>query len=222
MDLPKHIDPAKTLCITPGNLTAFAWYLIGFPEAIRLWNEIDHQLYTEQRAPDLDKLNELLRNLIMANIGATVLGLTASISGTIGLRVIAANLVQTPNPAQYAQRKADFLRGLDIADRFDDLTVRRFWHERNNIWRTAILGDNYFCGRAQAAFRFRWKLSQPQKNRKAGFGTASQCCAEAFSLSLLTVLTPASDTRLTSFYKTNGIRPRELGWSSIRFIQDFF
>jgi hypothetical protein len=141
--LPANIDPKKTFCITPDNLTAFAWYIVGLPAAMLCWNRIDRRLYEEKCGPDIDELNELLRNVTMACLGATSLGLTASMSGAIGLRVITANLVQVPKPRKRAQRKKAFLRVLDIADRFDDLTSNRFWHARNDQWRSAILEDVY-------------------------------------------------------------------------------
>jgi hypothetical protein len=143
INLPANIDPAKTFCITPDNLTAFAWYMTGLPDAMLGWNTISRRLYEDKRGPDRDEFNNLQRDTIMACLGAASLGLTASMSGAIGLRAIVANLVQVPDPKKRALRKNAFLRVLDIADRFDDLTSTRSWRARNDKWRSAIRENVY-------------------------------------------------------------------------------
>ena len=141
IDLPANIDPSKTFFITPDNLTAFAWYVVGLPDAMLGWNAVSRRLYEEKRGPDLAELNDLQRNVIMACLGASSLGLTASMSLAIGLRVIVANLVQVSTPARKVKRKAAYLRILDLADRFDDLTSSRAWRARNEEWRSSIKED---------------------------------------------------------------------------------
>jgi hypothetical protein len=143
IELPKNIDPAKTICITPDNLTAFAWYMTGLPNSMIGWNRIDRKLYEKKQSLTVKEVNNQLRNVTMACLGASSIGLTASISGAIGLRVITCNLVMVPDLKKKAKRKEAFLNILDIADRFDDLTLRRFWHARNNMWRSAIMEDIY-------------------------------------------------------------------------------
>lgn len=143
IDLPSDIDPANTFCLTPENLTAFTWYMVGLPDAMLCWNKINRKLYYEKRAPEIADVNELLSNVIMACLGSASLGLTSSLSAAIGLRVIAANLIQVPETRLRMQRKKELLRALDIGDRLDNLTSKHRWRLQNNEWRE-IIRDEHF------------------------------------------------------------------------------
>lgn len=142
-ELPDGLDPERSLVITEENATAFAWYVSAFPAAIETWNHIARGLYREKRAPTRDVLDSLQRHLIQASLGASALGFTASLSALIGFRTIFANLVQIPDVEVRAQRKANLLKLLELADRFDDLTQRKIWRAQNDKWRETILEDAF-------------------------------------------------------------------------------
>ena len=136
-------DPSRTFCVTPGNLTAFGWFVSGLPEALTQWNEINRLLYHEKRAPTIAAMNQQFRSLYQGCLGAAALGLTASLGGLIGLRAIVSHLIVVPDRAKSRARNDDLLRVLEIADRFDALSERHDWRKYNQQWRESIVEGVY-------------------------------------------------------------------------------
>ena len=137
-------DPYKAFCVTPSNVTAFGWFVSGLPDALVQWNEIDRLLFHEKRAPTIAAMNQLLGSLFRGCLGAAALGFTASLGGLIGLHAIVSHLVVEPDKAKSRARNDNFLRVLDIANRFDDLTGRHDWRKFNDEWRQAIVEGRFY------------------------------------------------------------------------------
>jgi len=142
-ELASRYDLDHSYFVTPTNITALYWYTSGFPASFEMWNRIARGLFREQRPPSRSDLDMMQRSLIQGSIGAAALGLTASLSCLVALRTVFAALVLEPNAARAVKRKKRFLELLDIADRFDALTVRHFWRPQIEKWREAIKEDAF-------------------------------------------------------------------------------
>lgn len=144
MDKMGNFNPFQTFFVTPSNLTAFDWFLTGLPSAMQQWNEIDRMLFKDKQAPGIAQVNQLLQSLFLGQVGAASLGLTASLSGLIGLRAIVAHLVVVPDQAKGRARNNNLLQVIAIANRFDDLTQRHDWRKYNDEWRNAITEGRFY------------------------------------------------------------------------------
>lgn len=140
-ELPGTVDRDNVLCVTPANLCAFAWYVVGFPNAVRDWERIATQPASSKAKYSAANVDQLQATAKFAWGGAVALGLTASIAAATGLRVISSNFSRLKDAKAKARRKAASLDVLRIAARFEALTTHHQWREQIGEWRSMIESD---------------------------------------------------------------------------------
>ena len=139
--LPGTVDRDNVLCVTPANLSAFACYVVGFPNAVRGWEAIALRAASRKAKSGATNVDELQATGKYAWGGAIALGLTASIAAATGLQVVFSNLSRIRGSKARARRKAASLDVLRIAARFDALTTNHQWCEQIGEWSSMIESD---------------------------------------------------------------------------------
>jgi hypothetical protein len=139
-ELPGTVDRDNVLCITPANLSAFACYVVGFPNAVRGWEAMAVRA-ASRKAESGANVDGLQANARYAWGGAFALGLTASIAAATGLHIVFTNLSRIRDAKARARRKAASLDVLRIAARFDALTTNHQWREQIKEWSSMIESD---------------------------------------------------------------------------------
>jgi hypothetical protein len=140
-ELPDTVSKDNVLCVTPANLSAFACYVVSFPDAVRGWEAIATRAVSGNAKSGALNVGQLRATARYAWGGAVALGLTASIAATTGLLVVFSNLSRIRSAKAKARRKAASLDVLGIAARFDALTTNHQWREQINEWSSMIETD---------------------------------------------------------------------------------
>lgn len=143
VELPEDLDLDSCFLVTDSNVTAFSWWVKGFPAIMNNWNIIARSLFNEKRAPDRSVVEDLWRYGIMGSVGAAALGFVSSLSLIIAVRAIAAGIIVVQDPALRAQRKSDLLKAFDIAHRFRLLSGSKRFGDQINQMRDAIEEDSF-------------------------------------------------------------------------------
>jgi hypothetical protein len=140
-ELPGTVDRDNVLCVTPANLSAFACYVVAFPNAVRDWEAIAMRPASRKPQSGAVNVDPLQSTAKYAWGGAVALGLTASIAAATGLRVVFSNFSRITGSKAKARRKAASLDVLRIAARFDTLTTNHQWREQIGEWSSMIKND---------------------------------------------------------------------------------
>jgi hypothetical protein len=129
--------------VTDSNADAFVNYVVELPDSMLRWNAISQDMRLRGIQPSLENFNALYRSLRMAFVSATCLGFTSSMALTLGLLSKVASMAKLGTDEDRA-RVAEYMRVLDIAQRFDALTENQAWQEKIEAYRESILEDPFF------------------------------------------------------------------------------
>lgn len=143
VDVPDELDIDECFFVTNSNIAAFSWWVVGFPQIMRLWNSIARTLFHERKPPERRTVEELWRYNIMASVGAAAMGFVSSLSAIIAVRAVTAAIVVVQEAELREQRKSDLLRVFDIAERFRQLSYSKLYEAQIENLRGAIEDDSF-------------------------------------------------------------------------------